>query len=368
MSADAEVIENEPAADVADNEALNGAPAEGQGEPAEQEDEPQQSAADVARALGWKPKAEWKGSPPPGGFKSAAEFIAEHISRSKAGREETSRLRRELKQIRERDAARDRREAADIAARYKRQRDEIVREGGDDANERLDKLEKERDDALKPYKAAQSAGDADDIDDEELADMIKASPNAKSFFVDTYPHLLEDKALVHAIMTRPLTQRFFVSNHWILADEPESKDAFAYVQSQADEMAKKGVPLSVMYRRLTKTLREEFPEYYEEQPAAKATEAEENEDVGGEEEEAGQPKDPATGRFVKAEPEEEKPPPRKPPVMATPARGNAGRHTLASKLTADERAAAAQDIKDGLFKNMDEYAARLPRLREARAS
>ena len=275
---------------------------EGEGAEHEEEAEQPQSVEDVARSLGWKPQREWKGNPPPNGFATAAEFIARQVSGAERSRKEVQGLRKQVSGMQAMNRESLARQRQQIEANYKRVRADIVKEGGDDAAKRIDELDEQRDQALERVKAPPVD---ENIEAEEIAETIAQSP---------------------------LASRFFGDNLWLLEeDDEEAVDMFNWCGQTFDKLIAEGVPRSAAYRKLEADLKGLFPHRYAQ---------------GQKQEEERRPapaKDPKTGQFVRV------------PVMQQPGRGG-GRQSWASRLPAEVRKVAQDDVKEGLFADMEEYA------------
>lgn len=270
--------------------------------PAQVADAPEAKADDletVARDLGWKPQAEWKGDPPPGGFATAAEFIRSQRDRAKSVEKEMKKLKtdtdKRIKRMEEQSAKQREKEIADLHKEY----DWYIREAikkGDDATEK--KLIKERDEQLAKAREADEDADEDDapsLDEDEFVEK----------FEPYWPQV---------------QKRFYSEGHaWILDDDADP-DAMRVMLDYVDS----GIPFADALEKADKALRKAYPDRYEDEE-------------------------------MDEEPEE-KPVRKRVPVLAPGGRGAGGGVSAASRLSPAQREIGARFVKEGLFGSLEEYA------------
>lgn len=255
----------------------------------------------VARELGWKPEAEWKGDPPEGGFATAADFIKSRSNRAKNLEKDLKKLRNDtekrIKRMEEQSAKAREKEIKELHSEY----DWYIREAikkGDAETEK--KLIKERDAQIaKAEEVDEEAEDEGGVTDED--EFVEK-------FTPSYPQV---------------QKRFYNEGHaWILDDEADP-DAMRVVLDYVDS----GIPFADALEKADKALRKAYPEQYA---------SEEDDDV------------------------DEHDPPAKPakrvPVLASGGKGAGGNVSAASRLSPAQREIGARFVKEGLFGSLEEYA------------
>lgn len=264
-----------------------------------QESEPAPKADEletVARELGWKPEAEWKGEPPKGGFATAADYIRSQRDHAKNVEKEMKKLRtdtdKRIKRMEEMSVKQREKEVAEIHSEY----DWWIREAikkGDDSREKA--LIKERDAKVKDAEAVEDkAEDDDDLTEDDWVEQ----------FQPAYPQL---------------QKRFYGDGHaWILEDDADP-DAMRTVLDFVDS----GVPFAEALEKADRALRKAYPDQYEEDE-------------------------------VEEEPEAK--PAKRVPVLVAGSKGGASVVSAASRLTPAQRTIGAKFVKDGLFGSLEEYA------------
>lgn len=250
----------------------------------------------IAREVGWKPEAEWKGEPPEGGFLSPAEFIRHQKAKRDVLAKEISALRRDtekrIKRMEEKTAKQREKEIEALHDEYNFLIRKAIREGDEDQEIALIK---EREAKVK---------EAEAIGDEEPED-----------------ELTEDKWIEQFQPSFPEVQkRFYSEGHaWILEDDADP-DAMRLMLDFVDS----GVPFAEALEKTDRALRKSYPERYED-------DMDEHE-------------------------EDEKPARRRVPVLASGGRGAGGGVSAASRLTPAQRQIGQRFVDQKLFANLEEYA------------
>lgn len=263
----------------------------------------------IAREMGWKPEAEWKGEPPAGGFASPADYIRSQKAHSKNLEREIKKLKtdtdKRIQRMEQQSAKQREKEIKDLHGEYEYWIKKAVKAGDE---ERFDALTKERDEKVKEAKdeAKRLNGEeeGDDLDEDSFIEQFKPS----------YPEV---------------QKRFYNDGHaWVL-EEDADPDAMRIVLDYVDS----GVPFADALERADKALRKAYPENYEDD-----------------------------------EEEEEAPPARngkRMPVLAPGGRGNGGHVSAASRLSPAQREIGNRFVKEGLFGSLEEYAEQRLKLERA---
>lgn len=254
----------------------------------------------IAREVGWKPEAEWKGEPPEGGFLSPADFIRNQKSKRDSLAKEISKVRNEtekrIKRIEERSAKNQEKAVAKAVEEIHGEYNFLIRQAirnGDD--EREEALRAEMDEKVKEVK------DASDEEPEQEDEQTEEKWIEQ--FQPSYPSL---------------QKTFYNQGHaWILEDDADP-DAMRVVLDFVDS----GVPFAEALEKADRALRKAYPDQYE---------AEDEDDPPA-----------RNGRRV--------------PVLAPGSRGGGGQVSWASRLSQTQRAIAQKCVSDGLFGSIEEWA------------
>ena len=248
----------------------------------------------IAREVGWKPEAEWKGEPPEGGFLSPAEFIRHQKVKRDVLAKEISSLRRDtekrIKRMEEKTAKQREKEISELHEEYNFLIRKAIKEGDEDQEIALIK---EREAKVKEAEAIGKDEPEDEITEDKWIEQFQPS----------FPEV---------------QKRFYNEGHaWILEDDADP-DAMRLMLDFVDS----GVPFAEALEKTDRALRKSYPERYEDD----------------------------------MDEQDEKPARKRVPVLAPGGRGNGGNVSAASRLTPAQRQIGQRFVDQKLFANLEEYA------------
>lgn len=289
----------------------------------------------IAADLGWTPKDQWRGDPTK--HVDAATFLRNTKQVVERAKVEARRTKSEAQVL------------ADRLARVEGQTQIISAQQRQAEAERFQAWDEEVEIArLEAYKA----GNQERY--QQLTDMQrKGRSDYAAFERSTQPAAPQVNVEAHAdrLLNDPIARRFFTGpERWVVQDE----EAWEVMERAMDHVAARGGTPAQQFRAAQEELRFAFPEMYESRPAQAAPSnyrAQQAQQPAAE-----RPRDPVTGQFVaqSAAPQQFR---RAPPALGDGMARSSAPADPAASLTPDQRAAADDGIKKGLFKDHAEFIA-----------
>lgn len=246
----------------------------------------------LARKLGWKPEGDWKGDKTT--WTPASEFLTSKIKAGERTSKDVKKLSAKVQEFGSLTSAALARQRATLTAEFESRQEALIKKG-DVAGVRA--LAKEHSAEMETLKTPVLDEDADEDDELEQAEQY-----------------------ADAILNDPLASAFFGEHDWIL-DEENSK-THDWCEEYGAVLLKKGKTPYEMFKELGAILRERNPKHY-----------------------------------AKGKPKEEPSSRGRAPYMNMPSRGAGGEQAIwGRRVPIEYREIAQAEVKDGLFKSIDEWA------------